>query len=155
MIMNRTCDKFEPTIFEGQLCYSLDVSKFGEKTTREGKKNGLILLLDPNPYLLNYKDKIKKVSSANDLKNFKINIRTLAQYTAYGPGLYAMSALKKMTGTKSFLQLPENQKRCQIHNREKCQTISFLDQVEKNCVCVPWSLMTNTGEQKVTIPLFT
>ena len=47
------CDKFEPTILEGQLCYSLDIAKLGKKPTKSDKSNGLFLLLDPNPYQLN------------------------------------------------------------------------------------------------------
>ena len=35
------CDKFKPTILEGQLCYSLDIVKLGEKGTKSGKNNGL------------------------------------------------------------------------------------------------------------------
>ena len=133
------------------MCYSLDVSQFGEKPTKEGKANGLFLLIDPNPYSLNYKDKMNKDVATMEQRNFKIYIHSLAQSTAYGPGSYAMSALKKMAGTKSFLQLPENQKRCQVHNREKCQSSAFLDQVEKHCDCVPWALMNDSGEYKVIL----
>ena len=43
------CDKFESTIFEGQLCYSLDTAKYTQKPTKSGKRNGLFLLLDPTP----------------------------------------------------------------------------------------------------------
>ena len=82
-----TCDKFETTIFDGQLCHSLDVSKFGDKETKEGKTNGLFLLFDPNPYSLYKKDKTNKYAATNEQTNFKIYIHTLAQYTAYGPGL--------------------------------------------------------------------
>ena len=66
------------------------------------------MLLDPNPYSLK-KDKMNKDATTKEQRNFKIYIHTLAQSTAYGPGSYAMSSLKKMTGTKSFLQLPEKQ----------------------------------------------
>ena len=44
------CDKFEPTILEGQLCYSIDVAKLKKKPTEAGKSRGLFLLLDPSPY---------------------------------------------------------------------------------------------------------
>ena len=48
------CDKFHPTILEGQLCHTLDLKKhIGiEHPTKSGKPNGLFLLLDPNPYQL-------------------------------------------------------------------------------------------------------
>ena len=35
------CDKFEPTILEGQLCYSIDVAKLEKRQTEEGKSKGL------------------------------------------------------------------------------------------------------------------
>ena len=44
------CDKFQPTILEGQLCYSLDVVKYKSGNTEAGKRNGLFILVDYNPY---------------------------------------------------------------------------------------------------------
>ena len=136
------CNKFEPTIFDGQLCYSLDMTKVEE--TKAGKTNGLWILLDPNPFRLNVSNEIE---SDDQMHNFKVYVHTLASYTAFGPGEYAMTALKRMKGTKSFKQLPDKQKKCQAHNREECQTRKFLDQVRNNCSCVPWPLMTNNKEQ--------
>ena len=132
------CDKFEPTILEGQLCYSLDVAKLKGKPTKSGKTNGLFLLLDTNPFQLNT---IEKDAS------FKVFIHTLAQYTAYGPGSYGLSALKKMTGTTAFQQLPDEQKKCQDHNREECQTQRYLDQVQRECSCIPWTLLQTDKNQ--------
>ena len=103
------CDKFQPTIFEGQLCYSVDIAKLKGKSTKSGKTNGLFLLLDPNPYQLNSSDKDDNIQSMK-LPFFKVHIHTLAQFTAYGPGTFSMSGLKRMTGTKSFKQLPDKQK---------------------------------------------
>ena len=42
------CDKFEPIVLEGQLCFSLNLSQSGGKPTKSGKTKGLFLLLDPN-----------------------------------------------------------------------------------------------------------
>ena len=69
--------------------------------------------------------------------------------SAYGPGTYALSNLKRMTGTESFQQLPERQRRCLVHNREMCQTKKFLDQVQSKCNCVPWALVTEHSSRKV------
>ena len=126
------CDKFKPTILEGQLCYSLDIAKLSKKKTKSGKSNGLFLLLDPNPYQLN-------TTSSGD-QSSKVFINTLAQYTTFGPGSYRMSTLKRMTGTESFKQLPDHQKKCLVHNREECQTKKYLDQVQRECNCTPWPL---------------
>ena len=136
------CDKFQPTILEGQLCYTLDSKLLKKSLTISGKSNGLFLLLDPNPYHLNHKHK-----SAGGFKEsgqtFKVYIQTLAQFTTYGPGSYGMTSLKKMTGTKNFKELPDYQRNCLIDNREECQTQKYFQQVQRECKCVPWALQIN------------
>ena len=135
------CNKFKSTIIDGQICYSLDIAKQMEKKrTGPGKENGLFLLMDSNPYALN----------SSNQQSFKVFIHTLAQYIAIGPGSYAMGTLKSMTGTEDFVQLPVNQKKCLVHNREECQTDKFLDQTKSNCGCVPWPLRTDGSQEKVT-----
>ena len=133
------CDMFEPTILEGQRCYSLDVAKLKPESTETGKKGALYLLLDPNPYPTKSTDvKIKR----NDQESFKVYIHTLAENTAFGPGAYAMHTLKKMTGKPSFYQMRDSQKECQVYSREKCQTEMILKDVKTNCSCFPWALIT-------------
>ena len=146
------CDKFEPTILEGQLCYSIDTAKSAtvSAVTRTGKTNGLWILLDPNPFKLN----VSSVSKLDDQKReFKVYVHTLAQYTAHGPGAHAMSVLKRMTGTKSFKQLADSQKNCQVHIREECEKKRFLDQVQSKCSCLPWALEAGASTEKVDIPI--
>ena len=133
------CDKFQPTILEGQLCYTLDGALLKRYSAKSGKSNGLFLLLDPNPFHLNHKGKSARVFKEGG-QTFKVYIQTLAQFTAFGPGSFGMNTLKKMTGTKSFKQLPDHQKKCLVHSREECQTKSFLDQVQRQCKCMPWAL---------------
>ena len=150
------CDKFQPTILEGQLCYKLDSALLKGNSTKSGQSNGLLLLLDPDPYRLNYKDKSAEGSKVGD-QNFKVFVSTLAQYTTFGRGSYAMNMLKKMTGTSNFKQLPNHQKKYLVHNREECQTQMYLDKVKKECKCMPWSLQNeqvmrfNTNRN---VPLF-
>ena len=141
------CDKFEPTILEGQLCYTLDVAKYTGKTTKRGKTNGLVLLLDSKPYPM--KSTNAKVE-IHDQEPFKLYIHTLAENIVFGPGAYAMHTLKRMTGKTSFYQMGDRQKECQVHSREKCQTEMFLTQVRKNCSCVPWALSTGNSNTKVS-----
>ena len=141
------CDKFKPLIMDGQLCYALDVARWTEKSTAAGRANGLFLLLDPNPYGLNMINGKKIEDQPNEEKSqAKIYVHLLAQYTAIGPGSYAMSSLKRMTGTRSFEQLPNNQKKCLVHNREECQAKKFLDQVKSKCYCVPWALASESDK---------
>ena len=145
----KICDKFRPTILEGQLCFSLDIAKLGEKPTKSGKSNRLFLLLDPNPYQLKDVDEKNIQGSRTGGQSFKVFIHTLAQFTASGPGVFAMSTLKRMTGTKSFKELPDKQKQCFAHNREDCQTQKYLDQVHRGCNCTPWALGTDQGKDQV------
>ena len=123
------------------------------KPTKAGKRNGLFLLLDPNPYEANSSEKNAE-AERNDQDSFKIYIHTLAQHTAFGPGTYGMDALKSMTGTQSFEELPETQKKCRVHNREECEAEKFLDQVKGNCSCIPWALANDTSKEKVISAFF-
>ena len=138
------CDKFESTFLEGQLCHSLNVTKLDGKPTKTGRKSGLLLLLDPNPFTAGSAKNAK-----NDLEVFKVYIHTLAGHTAYGPGAYAMQTLKKMTGKPSFYEMQDSKKECQVHSREKCQTELFLNQVNSNCSCVSWALGSGNDDNKV------
>ena len=143
------CNKFEPIILDGQLCYSLNVAKTVSKSTKAGKINGLLLLVDPYPYGQNARD-MPDVEEQDD-KQFKIFFPTLSQDTVYGPGTYILSALKRMTGTKNFLELPDKQKKCSLHNRETCQTNKLLDQIQRQCKCVPWALVADPHSNKKVI----
>ena len=118
------------------------------EATKLGKRSGLFLLLDPNPYPVESTDgKVK--AARKDQESFKVYIHTLAPHTAYGPGAYAMHTLKKMTGKTSFYQMPDYQKECQVHSREKCQTEIFLKDVKTNCSCVPWALPAEDHKNEV------
>ena len=143
------CDKFQPTILEGQLCYTLDnaqIAKKAEHPTKSGKFHGLRLLLDPNPF---------RLSPENDTtegKEFKVILHTLAKDTKFGAGSYMMNALKKMTGTASFKQLPDDQKKCLVHDRDECQTQKYLERVREECSCIPWPLQINQVKTTEKIP---
>ena len=104
--------------------------------------------MDPNPYLLNADEKNVEGLTTGE-QSFKVFIHTLSQYSTSGPGSYGMSALKKMTGTESFKQLPDHQKKCLVHNKEECQIQKYLDQVQRECKCIPWALQTDLGKNQV------
>ena len=138
------CDKFLPIILEGQLCYTLDLSKASlNYPTKSGKNNGLFLLVDPFPYRQNHTDKNGEGFKGGGDQDIKVFIHTLAQYSTLGPGSYAMSTLKKITGTTSFKELPEPLRKCTVHKREECQTQKYMEQTQKQCKCIPWALQTN------------
>ena len=147
------CDKFKPFLLEGQLCYSFDIARHAKIPAKVGKLNGLLLLVDPNPYRIKSSGRSYE-AQLNDEQSFKVYIHTLAQHTAYGPGAYGMNALKSITGKDSFLQLSDDQKKCRVHNREECQTAKFLEQVNTNCSCVPWSLEKDIKAKVVTFRFY-
>ena len=145
------CDKFKETILEGQRCFSLDVSKKGKTETKSGISHGILLLLDPNSYQVKTdKDADVKAPISED-QSFKVHIHTLAPHSIFGPGSYAMSSLKKMTGTESFEQLPDSRKKCLVHNREECHTQKYLKLVQKECGCTPWTLQNDQDRNQVKV----
>ena len=146
------CDQFQPTVLEGQRCYKLDLNSVSNKESKSGLRNGLLLLLDPgglepslkpkptapeNFHSLNL-DPLTKQSA--DRSSARIYLNTLASFTDFSEGKYAMSSLKQMAGTESFLDLPEEKKDCQVQSFDTCQSLRYVEEVQKACGCVPWAL---------------
>ena len=123
------CSQFEPIILRGQLCYSLDVAKHTNLTTRSGKNHGLLLIVDPTVFL----------PQDIDL-DVNIHFNTLEGATGKGGGRYYLSALKRMTATESFLKIADQSKGCRAEDYQKCQERQYRLAVEKQCGCVPWTL---------------
>ena len=151
------CNISEPTVFEGRLCYKINVEKRSGRTVFEGKESGLMLLIDVNSersiditthvedsgnqsvtdvYLGRARMKNKNLAS--------IHIGTLAQFTGYGPGDYALTAIKKMTGTENFLAWPQDKRKCALERYEKCQMKGFLEESMK-CGCSPFQFLPAKG----------
>ena len=128
-----SCDSFEPVVFSGRLCYTLK-DKF-ETETKQGKTNGLLLMIDPGEAGHDQNEDEEKTP-------FQLYIHTLSGFTGFQAGSYAsMSALKRMTGTSGFMSLPEDQKRCQVELRENCQRSLFYKELEKQCGCISWTFI--------------
>ena len=152
------CSQFYPTVLEGELCYAINITSLTKVETKEGLKNGLLLVLDlGNPdnrqvskslkhdyQSFNLEPESKQSSSA------KIYLNTLARFTTFKSGSYAMSALKKMTGTDNFLGLTVGQKKCQIETYEDCWTKTYIESVQSQCRCVPWALSSALSLKKTT-----
>ena len=128
------CDSLKPVVLSGRLCYTLK-DKF-KAETKQGKTNGLLLMVDPGEAGHDQNDDEENTS-------LKLYIHTLSGFTGYKAGSYAMSALKRMTGTSGFLSLPEAQKRCQVELREDCERSLFVEELEKECGCIPWTIIGN------------
>ena len=87
-----------------------------------------------NPFVL--------ASSGIDACSARIYLNTLSSFTDFRAGSYAMTSLKKMTGTDSFLKQTDEEKKCRIETLEDCQARSYIDRVQEKCGCVPWALST-------------
>ena len=63
------CNCFKPKVIHDQLCYEVDLKRFGKEENRENElKHGLILLLDLNEERQSFEGEIKM----NDHTNFYI-----------------------------------------------------------------------------------
>ena len=153
------CNVSKPTVYEGRLCYKIDVEKRSRQTVYEGKESGLMLLIDVNSEKsmdIKTQDEDIGNKSVADVylgrtrmknKNLaSIHIGTLAQYTGHGSGDYALTALKQMKGTKNFLAWPQDKRDCDLEKYEKCQIRGFLEGSMK-CGCSPFQLLPAKGNR--------
>ena len=141
------CNSFTPVALGGQLCYNLKLNMTG----RQGKDGGLILVLDLNedrsisldlsdhpevndPSLLLQDEKNHEEAK----KDAKIHIHLLAPLKGFGGGHYKMTSVKKVKGTKAFLDMPEIERQCKHERNEECET----RMIEEECKCVPWELQS-------------
>ena len=148
--MFTACSKFQPTVLEGQLCYSLNLSKIQTEKSSTGKRAGLVLVLDQGIennenlqnkiFLDNRRIPLDLEESEEGDGTARIYLSTLSSFTDHRAGSYGMSALKKITGTKRFMEQTDDIKMCQVQSFEECQTEKYLENVQKKCGCVPWAL---------------
>ena len=148
------CDKFQPTYLEGQLCYSLDLSRMSNKKTKSGLKSGVVLIIDPFVKELTQQTETRDIITSLNFESLqhsgssaKIHLNTLASFTDYRAGSYAMFALKKITGTATFMELPDRVKKCKTETFEECYQIRYIAEVQKQCGCLPWGLNSTIAQQ--------
>ena len=145
------CSQFKPTILEGQLCYSLDVKTDVKMKSGAGKGNGLLLIIDADSTGQKENAKVARdidheittlnlLETNTDTQVPKIYMNTLERYETFQTGSFALSSLKKMTGTDTYIA--NKNKDCSVETFEDCQARRYLEEVEKQCRCVPWALAT-------------
>ena len=143
------CDKFQPTVLEGQLCYSIDLSKMDTNNTKAGLKNGLLFTVDSgksNTELKTQTEQEGRVNTLNldpshaDGSSARIYVNTLARFSDFRAGSYALAPVKMMTGTEKFMDLADGTKKCQIATFEECNVQGYIEAVQEKCGCVPWVL---------------
>ena len=160
------CNKFTPTVLDGQLCYTLDIRSVLPNTDAlEGKDGQLLLLLDYN------KERsigLKRTNSVDDGdseryismretlsdedQEARIFIHTLKAFSGFGAGSYSMSSLKQMTLTENFQELPTSTAGCankQPLFSHGCTMKKYLKQKVHDCGCIPLEFLQNLNLTKV------
>ena len=145
-----SCSLAQATVLDGQICYNLKVTT---QESKKDRKNGLLLLLDfgpKNDKATEREDEadetdmdnstISYESSFEDKTSVRIFLQTLSRFSSFKMGSYAMSAFQRMIGTKSFLDFPDDLKKCQVEALEDCHTKKYFERVQEECGCVPWGL---------------
>ena len=70
-------------------------------------------------------------------KEAKVHIDTLSSIKGFGGGTYKMTAVKRMTVTDDFLNMPLEDRKCEVEDNEDCRTRKLLEE----CNCVPWKIL--------------
>ena len=157
------CNKFTPTVLDGQLCYTLDISSaLPDVESLDGKEGELTLLLDYNKERSVKPSKLEKAEKGSSKRiltieeaetdieqEARIFIHTLKPFSGHGAGSYKMSSLKRIYATEDFLNLPPSERGCTNTDKQRCLTETYLQQKRRNCSCIPWEFPQATGSQKV------
>ena len=152
------CNTFKPQILDGELCYVLDFKDIKSRSKVEshpGRGNGLLLAIDTG---INIGPQVEQDTSA-EKKGFirtmltssrgkaRLHILTSHRHEVSRPGIYTLKNLKYMTGTDNFLAMPDEARKCQIQSKEECRTQRFVQEVQRNCGCIPWTLSSHASDQ--------
>ena len=136
------CTGFAKKIFEGQLCYSLNMSKLEAKNKYIGRENSLKLYLDVNKERESVST-IQMLNLTQDADNklsnkVKIHFNTIHPFTGHGGGQYIITSVKQMTTTADFDNFPDDVKKCQNEESlDECSNKKILEGVVKFCGCLP------------------
>ena len=165
------CNKFTPTILDGELCYELDTKTATGREIRSanGQRGGLMLMLDYNVERV-VKSKTSMLPTKqkpSDLKETKMDldivpnakeaaakifIHLLTSNVGYGSGKYVMKALKNMVVSDDFLRMDYKYKKCSVDVLEKCQLETFIKQGASTCGCEPAALAPAWPSQVTRLP---
>lgn len=144
------CNAFKPRIIDGELCYALNLKTLalkGSLKSKAGRGKGLLLAIDNGISIEPEVDKnimeIKKGLIRTELKSTgkraRLHILTSHSFVDSRPGMYTMKNLKQMAGTDNFLAMPDDVKKCQIEPTEDCKGRRYVQEVQRQCGCIPWS----------------
>ena len=150
------CNQFRKVAHYGRPCYKIDfdlVAGIKRQAMHPGRRNGFLFAVDKGMSIHADNRKFSKedleeefnleTEELIDYENaFTIHIDTLHKFSDTRPGRYVMSALKKMTTTSSFQDLPGQTKSCQIEAEEDCHSRRYRRRIINKSGCLPWALNT-------------
>ena len=150
------CDQFKPIIKDGRVCHALNMADLASKKkgpSKPGRRFGVWLVINADmateeDFFIPSEFRVYKKNG----ESVTIHLSLLQEYTDVRAGVYGLTGLKKLTGTESFLNLPDDDKKCQVGNQETCRNDDFIEKVKTECGCVPWSLQGNYVFKEVCTP---
>ena len=160
------CTAFQPFLFKGRQCYSLDINDIISKKDiklKSGVNNGLTFLVDINSerHYGSFESKVeslKKLQSIRkpekDEKDFLIYLDTLEPFQLFGGGELALTAIQKIKGTQSYYEYAEQTGICQ--NNEtflNCSAKDFTKLLLAECRCVPFELIQLIDKEKENVKI--
>ena len=138
------CDQFKPSLLNGELCFSLKLDRHRHGESANGKWFGLLLVLDPGTAVGEDQAQVVEHTKDNEEENDKffarISLDTLSHFSETRNGSYAITALKQVTASESFMKLSEEERGCQKETKNECEARNFLIEIQQNCDCIPWDL---------------
>ena len=154
------CNKFTPTVLDGQLCYNLDInSALPNEDTLDGKQGELTLILDYNlersvgsqRSTKNDHQISKRFLEMEDIyireaQEARIFVHTLKPFSGLGAGSYTMRSLKHISPTDDFLKLPSEKRRCAKYDKQDCLAKTLQRHKLQTCNCTPWEFPQDSKE---------
>ena len=150
------CTSFNPTMFNGKLCYSLDVNNVltqEQIAIQYGERNGLSLLIDTNQDRhFGYFKGLHEADSENDGhfvksqhhdREVSIYVGSLEPVKVVGGGNIALDSIKKIDGDKAYIEYATENQICENYEDiNNCSSEFFLNRLKNECKCVPFELQS-------------
>ena len=156
------CNGFQEDTIDGRLCYTIHVNKLASSERIKmlsGKGKGLVLAIDKGFSIEAYDhrmpdedESLQHLLDTEDLvkeDSVSVYIATPHRFTARKQGRYMMTDLKKMSGTRSFFNLADKTKGCQIDTEGECKKKKYRMELYNKCGCLPWALKRENEVSKV------
>ena len=160
------CNGFQEDTIDGRLCYTIHVNKLASSERIKmlsGKGKGLVLAIDKgfsieayNHRMPDEDESLQHLLETEDLvkeDSVSVYIATPHRFTARKQGRYMMTDLKKMSGTRSFFNLADKTKGCQIDTEGECKKKKYRMELYNKCGCLPWTM--KRGNEVRETKLFT